>query len=301
MGGVYGEALIGPSHWFGEVARAPGGVFAGIAGTEVELAEGVEALLLARHYPTAFTSLYGRGHGASGESQNETGIYTALRLRRVERWDMAASFDQFWFPWLRFNIGRPTTGYAAAASAIYEPRDDLEISLWFRYKMREASARYADRTGIIRGVAPALRQTMRLQTTYRPANNWRIRTRAAFVRAKTVDSETHVGSLLYQDLRWSPVTDLRLDGRVTLFDAEHHSARLYAYESDLLYSFSVPVLYGRGQRAYLLVTWDIRDGIALQGKYAVSRYVDRDAVGSGWDAIEGHRLREMRFQVRIRW
>lgn len=301
MIGGYGETLLGSSHWFGEIARAPRGAIGSIGGAAVELAEGIEAVLIGRRYPRDFTSLYGRGYGAGSSSQNETGVYTALRLRRIERWDIAASFDQFWFPWLRFGIGRPTTGYAASVSAAYLPHADFEIYGRFRSRVREESATYQERTGAIQGLAPTTRQTVRLQITYRPGENWRVRTRVELSRARTGSSATHTGSLLYQDLRWSPIASLRLDGRVTLFGADEYDARLYAYETDLLYSFSVPVLYDHGQRTYLLATWTINSGIVLQAKYAVSRFLDRTTVGSGWDEIDGNQLREVRIQVRVRW
>lgn len=293
---LYGDHLLGPSHWFGEIARAPGGALGGTGGAELELAEGFEAAVVVRHYPRAFISLYGRGR-----LQNETGVYTGLRIHRIARWDISAAFDQFWHPWLRYAVNRPTTGCAGTVSAAYRPRSGVEVYLRFKSKITEQSVSYEDRTAVLKGVGQASRQTVRLQALYRLNDKWRLRARVEVSRAQTGDSPTYTGSLLYQDIRWSPTASLQFDGRITFFSTEHYAARLFAYENDLLYNFSVPMLNGRGQRIYLLGRWTLRRGLIVQCKYGLSRFLGRTAIGSGWNETPGNRLREVRVQLRVRW
>jgi len=45
--------------------------------------------------------------------------------------------------------------------------------------------------------------------------------------------------------------------------------------STLLYSFSVPVLYGRGQRSYVLAQYEPTDALTLEAKYGVTWYANQ--------------------------
>ena len=59
------------------------------------------------------------------------------------------------------------------------------------------------------------------------------------------------GVLVFQDVAYKPLhKSFALNGRLSWFSTDGYNSRLYAYENDLLYSFSIPALYGNGIRAY---------------------------------------------------
>lgn len=51
--------------------------------------------------------------------------------------------------------------------------------------------------------------------------------------------------------------------RVQGFDAREWANRIYMYEHDVLYAFSIPAVYGLGGRAYVCLRWQIIPQIAL--------------------------------------
>jgi len=60
------------------------------------------------------------------------------------------------------------------------------------------------------------------------------------------------GILICQDLVFlPPEKTFSMNGRLAYFHTDGYNSRLYAYENDVLYSFSIPALYGEGIRAYL--------------------------------------------------
>ena len=78
------------------------------------------------------------------------------------------------------------------------------------------------------------------------------------------------GISLMQDLAYdfqSPMSNhqlpislrLRLQG----FDARNWDNRIYCYENDVLYAFSVPAVYGLGGRAYVCLRWQIIPQLTL--------------------------------------
>ena len=66
------------------------------------------------------------------------------------------------------------------------------------------------------------------------------------------------GASVYQDVQYSfSAVPLTLQVRLQGFDARHWNNRIYNYENDVLYGFSVPAVYGQGIRAYLNLRWQI--------------------------------------------
>jgi hypothetical protein len=58
--------------------------------------------------------------------------------------------------------------------------------------------------------------------------------------------------------------------RYCIFRTDNWDSRLYAYENDLLYSFSVPALSGEGSRSYIMIVWKTGKFIDLRIKYGLT-------------------------------
>ena len=86
-----------------------------------------------------------------------------------------------------------------------------------------------------------------------------------------------------------------------MFDTESYFSRIYNYEHDVLYSFSIPSFFDRGIRTYLNARWEIGRHVDLWFKYALTCYRDRETIGSGLNEIEGNRKSELRMQLRLKF
>ena len=60
--------------------------------------------------------------------------------------------------------------------------------------------------------------------------------------------------------------------RVQGFDCRNWDNRIYAYEHDVLYAFSIPATYGLGGRAYVCLKWQIIEQLALYLKVSETVY-----------------------------
>lgn len=299
MMSAFATAFVDDYTLFGEVARSPSGVFGGLAGASLDHEAGVQALLLGRYFPPPFQGLYNSAVGESGSTQNEIGVYTGLRLRISKRWRIGAYVDQYRFPWLRFGVPRPTTGLDTRVVVEYEPRPWLSSYVQMRAE-REGAGTEGHGPGhrLLEQVQTEHRQSIRWHTEYTFSDALTLRTRLQGSRFATETDAPSYGVLLYQGLRLQPLSSLQLDARLTFFDTDGYAARLYAYEHDLLYSFSVPVLFGRGHRSYLLAQYTPTPAVTFEAKYGVTWYPHRQTIGSGLSATEGNRVRELRLQVR---
>ncbi|MDX1420088.1 MAG: helix-hairpin-helix domain-containing protein [Rubricoccaceae bacterium] len=301
-GSVYADLRTRSLQAFGEVARGPGGALGALGGVAAEVSRALDLLVLGRHYARNFTSLHGYPFGErNGVGQNETGIYTGVRLRPSRTLTITAYLDQYRFPWLRFAVPRPSSGHEAMLFVEHRPRRWLRFYVQARTETKEAGT---DVPGgvpgtVVGGLVNETRQTLRLHGEYEASRSLRLRARVEGSRYVEA-GEVNLGVLVYQDVRWQALDALRLDARLTFFDTDGYDARLYQYENDLTYVFSIPVLFGRGVRTYVLATLVPAEGLTLQAKYGVTVFEDVTRVSSGNNEIEGNVVRDLGLQLRVR-
>lgn len=294
---AYANATLGAIYAFGEVARS-GAAWGGMGGVLID-EENADAVVSVRHFPRHFASLYGHAFGARGRSpQNERGAYIGLRVRPAAKWTVSGYIDQYAFPWLRFATPRPSVGRDIRLLIEHAPRRWFSYYLQVRTETREEGMRHVTTEGhTVEGLHPVTRQSIRVHGEYSFSQRLRLRMRVEGTR-HSGRQETTTGILLYQGLRWRPMAWLQLDTRWSLFDTGGFGARLYTYEHDLLYTFSIPVFSGRGARHYVLFRVKPTRRIHVELKYGATHYRDVTSVGSGLDEVEGQRVRDVRGQVR---
>ena len=91
---------------------------------------------------------------------------------------------------------------------------------------------------------------------------------------KTVSPSDSKGFLLFQEFNYSfrkiPVI---IWARYCLFNTDNWSSRIYTYENDLLYSFSIPAMAWQGCRSYIMAKWKIGDHSELRVKYGTNSVI----------------------------
>ena len=110
------------------------------------------------------------------------------------------------------------------------------------------------------------------------------------------------GYLIFQDViyrkRQSPFS---FTFRYALFDTDSWDSRIYAYEHDVLYAFSIPAFYKRGTRTYLIFRYKIAHGIDIWIRYSQTYYNNIDVISSGLNEIQGSAKSEVKAQVRLKF
>jgi len=108
------------------------------------------------------------------------------------------------------------------------------------------------------------------------------------------------GLTAYQDLTYEfSSLPLKLDFRYQFFDAVAYENRLYAYEKDVLYAFSIPMYYGVGSRYYLNLKYELNRQFSFWFKIAQTVYADdREEIGSGNEKIFGNKITDVKFLLR---
>ncbi len=76
-----------------------------------------------------------------------------------------------------------------------------------------------------------------------------LKSRFDWLQDRNGDQSPAYGYLLSQNLVFKlPIRHLSLTVLYALFDTDSYDERIYAYESDVLYGYSVPSYYGKGIR-----------------------------------------------------
>lgn len=248
--GLNGRYNWGRVDWFGEVAVAQNtrwgvGLNTGVRYTPIN---DVHLLALYRYYSPMFDNVIGYGFSETNRINDENGGYIGIEVKRIKHWILSAYGDVFYFDGIKYGIPyAPSWGYDAVGQATWQMNS--QSTMWWKIRAKEKA-----RLGTY---------SLRYQYNWQKGC-WRLRTEAnANIVADSVRNITW-GATLHQDIQytWEDIP-LTLQGRVILFYIRDWNNRIYTYENDVLYGYSVPAMYGQGGRIYLNLRWTIQEWLSL--------------------------------------
>ena len=288
---------------FGEMAYTDNGGYGWITGAIFQADPRTDIALSYRYYDPFLQSIFGSGFGEkSGIPRNEKGYYFGLKHSLNSQIQIHSYIDFFQFPSPRFRTTQPTSGLDTLFRIEYQPNRSLNLYTLFRMKIREQEVADFDPFGReYRVLNNHIRSNVRFHTEYQISQNLRLRFRFDLIRTKTASGNVFWGTLLYKDFRLRPLSNFRIDARITLFDADDFESRLYQFENDLLYVLSNTMLFDRGQRIYILIHYRPVQFFEVWLKAATTVYENRHIIGSGLNQIIGNRRSDIGIQMRLRF
>ena len=247
------QSPITKSHWG----------FGTIIGSRFYPTNGVSLIALYRYYSPYFDNALGYAFSETSRIGDENGGYLGFDITRLRNWRFIGYGDIFYFSGYKYGLGDATRtlGYDAMAEIQYHqsPMTNHQWSLSLRARARKKGA-----------------STYSVRATFDwQRNGWSLRTTADANLTNQKSTITNQQSIPYgvsiaQDIAYdfqSPMTNhqlpIRLRLRLQAFDAREWANRIYIYEHDVLYAFSIPAVYGLGGRAYLCLRWQIIPQLAL--------------------------------------
>ncbi|MCH2450814.1 MAG: helix-hairpin-helix domain-containing protein [Gracilimonas sp.] len=301
--GVDYRGLIRNAFVFGEVARSENGGFGAVAGLEAPVGEDTELALLYRNYQRDFQSFFASGFGErSSAPQNEEGLYIGLRHDLNQKVMLSGYFDQYRFASPTFGTTQATGGFDMLGLVEVFFNSQLNVYLLLRNEIQDEEYVVVNEMG--KGelrVGQEKRSSIRANFEYHVSPMVRLRSRVEYVRNQEAGGIQEDGFLIYQDLRIQPILKLRVDGRISLFDTDSFTTRVYQFESDLLYVLSNTVLYNQGQRAYIALKYDITEFADIWFKYGITIFEDTQVLGSGLGEVRGNKRSSIGLQVRFQF
>ncbi len=284
------------AHFYGEAAITNKNYTAFVNGLLISVANNVDMNFVYRNISPGYQALYSNAFTESSTPSNERGFFAGITLRPTDAWRVDAYSDFYSFPWLKFRINAPTKGSDYFVQVTYKPNKVFEI--YTRFKSESKSINYNPNNNVLSPTLPQPKQDWRIQFSYKINPTYTFRSRVELLWYDKNGLAKENGFLLYTDLLYKPaISKLSANVRLQYFETDGYNSRLYAYENDVLFAYSIPVFYEKGYRYYINVNYDINKKLSLWGRIAQYFYPNKTNFGSGLDEIQTNHRTEVKLQA----
>ncbi len=285
---------------FGEVSRSKSGGMALTTGVLSALSSNFSLAALYRNIQPEYQQIYSNAITENSSVENEKGLYLGFQAALPKKFFLSAYFDQFTFPWLKFQVNAPSSGHQFLAQLNYTPSRKLDM--YFRIRGRKKQRNTKQNDAVMDYLTDEYQTNYRWNLDYKVSESVRLKTRVEYVVYQLMPQNPETGYLLYQDVIFKKLSSpLQVTYRFGLFDTDSYNARIYAFENDVLYAFTIPAYDHKGTRQYLLLRYTVKKGIDIWLRYAVTVYTDIDVIGSGLEEIQGNTKSEIKAQLRLKF
>lgn len=297
VGGINYQFRLQPFNFFGETAMSDKNGIATIDGCSFSPISTFQVITLYRHYSPRYSVLLSSGFAESSSINNEDGYYFGIVAHPIRHWQFSLGVDTYSFPWLNYSVSRPSSGYDLLLTAHYLPSKSVEMFWKMRYKQKEKNLSSMQTTYFTGEYSTT---NFYYSLNYSLNNHFTLKNIVAINGGTDDITKAHYGYLLAQDFSYTPTRfPFVLNIRYEFFDATNYDTRFYIYEKDLLYVFSVPMLYGKGSRYFFNMHYDINKHCSLWFKISQTTYEDVSSIGSSLETIQHNHKTDAR--VMMRW
>jgi len=262
---LYYNSLFKRFIFFGELSNSGGKKYAFVQGVSFRPADRLNINLLYSNYSPGYISIHGNGPAGSSAGNDEYGILGNFTFEAAKFLFISAGSDLKYYPWLRYRCSAPSLSKRHEIRIKYLPSQKLMFETLYDFRLSMVDS--PDENKIPTQINIIV-QTVKWNIRYSPSDYLTLSTRVDYKIVKPSNSK---GMLLLQDInlrfRKFPVS---MWIRYAIFNTGGYDSGLYTWENDLLNSFSIPVLYGTGNRAYILASWRISDKAELRIKYGAT-------------------------------
>lgn len=282
---------------FGELANTlETGGLGFVSGLNLKSGRNSEFALVYRNYGKEFHNLYGGGFSESSQNNDESGLYIGFESQPISKLDLRTYIDFYKFNGIKYRTIAPTSGYEFMTELEYAYNYNLSFTLRTKYEATERKL-LSDNHYI---QEPYHTGYTRLYISYSPWELLTLRSRVDYVYSDF--SEKSSGWYFGQDVNINLFGELLTWwNRAAWFNTDGYNARIYAYENDVLYSYSVPALSGRGWRFYTMLKFEPGRHIRLWLRYSRTQMTGVKSVGSQYNEIAGKHRDEVKLQMQLKF
>ena len=303
---------------FGETAWSNNQQLATVNGIIATLNPKVSFSIHSRFIPRNFHSLFGQTFSETTGATNENGLYTGVEIRPTNEWRFVGYVDTWQHPWLRFRADAPSKGKEYYARITFFKRKNMEAYFHWKYERKQES--YRINNSKVDELLFKQKTNFRLQLNKKVTKRLELRNRLEWSifdieessnpegliwYDQTFQAQSKVkstGFLAYQDIIYKPVNiPFSFTTRFAIFDINDYNARIYAFENDVSYQFSVPAYYNKGTRFYFNLKYRARRHLTLEARYSQTYWANQDGFSSGNNRIEGPTRSAVKVQARWRF
>jgi hypothetical protein len=235
-----------------------------LVGSKVAATNDIHVLMIGRYYSPWFDNRLASAFGETTKNNDELGLYTGAEFLSVKDWRFAVYGDIFGFSGPKYGIRDTVMGGELLGEMGWLPKGLPNMELKLRWKRKKSS--YLDR---VEG-----RYLINWES-----GGWSLETTVngnVCTYVPGSENKLSFGYAIMQDVHYHFASvPIVLQLRAEWFDAQNWNNRIYAYENDVLYAFSIPATYGQGARWYLNGRYKINSHFSLYLKVAETIYTGK--------------------------
>lgn len=245
---------------FGESSILQSGATAVINGLELFTTSSTNLILSYRNYTPSYYSPEANAF-SDGGTRNEKGLYIGLESSLSSQIQLSSYVDSYRRKWPSSDAPFGFEGTELFGQLRYTPDHTLDMYIRSRF-ISETSNNTPNTTEKFAKVRFHLNKQLTRNIAIRSRYEWNHHIEGA---------QPYNGFLLYQDaVFYLSKLKLTTSIRASLFNSRQSTTSSYAFENDLLYSFSVPVYTGQGTRYYAMLKWKPRGKTQYWFRYAMT-------------------------------
>jgi hypothetical protein len=288
-------------NFFGEQAMSKNGGMAFVNGVLISLDPRLSITVVQRNYQRNYQNLLSNAFSEGTTSANEKGTYIGISAKPSNAISVSAYYDRFEFPWLKYLVNSPSAGNDYVAQLTYTPSKKTEM--YFRIRQRNKQINTSNPDAAMDYIVPANETNYRFNISYSILPSVKLRNRVELLDYKLENTKPEKGYLVYQDVIFNKIgKPLSVTLRYAIFQTDSYNSRIYAYENDMLSSYSIPSYYNRGSRFYILLDYNLTRKIEIWLRYSQTFYDNQNVISAGsLSEIDGNTKTEIKAQVRFKF
>ncbi len=206
--------------------------------------------------------------------------------------------DIYKFPWLKSLVDAPSHGKDFLAQLTFTPNRQIEV--YTKYRSETKQGNQPDNISAANYLVELPRQSWRTQISYKINQSIVLRSRTELLWYDQHGENAEKGFLTFFDVVYKPLLK-KYSGNMRLqyFETDGYNSRIYAYENDVLFYYSIPGFFNKGHRYYLNLNYDLNSKVSFWLKWSQTIYNNINSIGSGLDEIQGSSKSEVRVMARL--
>lgn len=282
---------------FGETAIDSKGHFGTIQSLLAPLSPTSKLALIIRHYSKAYQSPLGSPFRASSDGIAESGCYLTSSHILSRKFEMQLYGDYYQLRDPSYRTDAPIVGMDFGVSGLFTLSRNSKITLRYTFRDKPENDETLNPT---RPLRDHLRHKYRLQFYYHPMSQITSKTEInGVINTYSSGRQRFSGFLIFQDLALQfSRPDIAIHLRAAYFNTDRYDERIYAYEDDIYYAFTIGTYYYTGIRGYIVLRWHYR-WISIWLRVSQTHYLDRNTISSGLTQIDKPHKTEIKLQTKF--
>lgn len=276
-------------HFFGEIA-SDFNHFAAVSGAIISISEKAEMSFLHRVLSKSYHSFYTNSFSVHSKPVNETGFYSAFGIKISRLIRLNGFVDFFKFPWLTYSANSPFYGSTKGLTITYIPSKKTKLSFFYG---REKDFNFQSATELSIESSGQLKNAFKLDAEFSVSKSFFLKSRFSILKLKTNIKKGELGVFNFVDIHYKPaLKPFSFVFRMYSFETDGYDSRIYAYENDIMYTYSISTFYGNGRGVYLNSSYKFNKRVRLEAKWTTMFNVE-----NGINASIFLKKSQLKFQI----